>query len=76
MRLFDIHLFESAVMGSVSKYLINHCPCPVLVIKLESGEIEARKKMTEAKNATFEQVLGKFVYWRFWCVMYLYVSFL
>ncbi|KAI8882074.1 hypothetical protein K501DRAFT_221802 [Backusella circina FSU 941] len=51
---------KSAVMGSVSKFLINHCPCPVLVIKLEPEEIEARKQMTDAKNATFEHVLARF----------------
>lgn len=45
-------------MGSVSNYLTKHCPCPVLVVKVDPSEIEERKEMNEKKNAKFADVLG------------------
>ncbi|GAA5796953.1 hypothetical protein HPULCUR_002331 [Helicostylum pulchrum] len=49
---------KRAVMGSVSSHLAKHCPCPVLVVKIDHSEIEARKEMNEKKNAKFADVLG------------------
>ncbi|KAI8984191.1 hypothetical protein BDF20DRAFT_370868 [Mycotypha africana] len=49
---------KRSVMGSVSSYLIRHCPCPVLVCKVEPSEIEARKEQNRQKQATFEEVLS------------------
>jgi hypothetical protein len=46
-------------MGSVSNFLTRHCPCPVLILKLESSEIEARKALNDKKQAAFSEVLGK-----------------
>lgn len=46
-------------MGSVSSYLTKHCPCPVLICKLEPSEIEARKELDSKKQATFTDVLSK-----------------
>ncbi|KAG2236110.1 hypothetical protein BDF21DRAFT_462700 [Thamnidium elegans] len=51
---------KRAVMGSVSNYLAKHCPCPVLVVKVDHSEIEARKEMNEKKNAKFADVLASF----------------
>ncbi|KAI9474278.1 MAG: hypothetical protein EXX96DRAFT_611074 [Benjaminiella poitrasii] len=48
---------KRTVLGSVSNYLTKHCPCPVMVIKLEPGEIEARKELNEQKKASFVEVM-------------------
>lgn len=48
------------VMGSVSSYLTRHCPCPVLICKLDPSEIEARKELDSKKQATFVEVLSKY----------------
>lgn len=45
-------------MGSVSNYLTRHCPCPVLIVKLDPSEIEARKVLNDKKAANFAEVLG------------------
>ncbi|CAO3693494.1 unnamed protein product [Rhizopus stolonifer] len=50
---------KRAMMGSVSSFLVKHCPCPVLVVKLNQQEIEDRKEMNRKKNDTFMDVLGK-----------------
>ncbi|KAI8642207.1 hypothetical protein BD408DRAFT_443714 [Parasitella parasitica] len=51
---------KRTVMGSVSSYLTRHCPCPVLVCKLEPSEIEARKELDSKKQASFAEVLNAF----------------
>jgi hypothetical protein len=48
-------------MGSVSNYLVRHCPCPVLIVKLDPSEIEARKELNEKKAANFNEVFGMFI---------------
>ncbi|KAI9283254.1 hypothetical protein BY458DRAFT_495967 [Sporodiniella umbellata] len=53
---------KRAVMGSVSSFLVKHCPHPVLVVKLNTEEIEARKEMNKKKKDTFTEVLAKFDY--------------
>ncbi|CEG78741.1 hypothetical protein RMATCC62417_13306 [Rhizopus microsporus] len=53
---------KRAVLGSVSNYLVKHCPSPVLVIKLSCKEIEARKELNRKKQDTFTEVLAKFDY--------------
>ncbi|KAG1336773.1 hypothetical protein G6F62_006146 [Rhizopus arrhizus] len=53
---------KRTVLGSVSNYLVRHCPCPVLVVKLSQEEIEARKEMNNKKKNTFTEVLAKFDY--------------
>ncbi|CAO3608521.1 unnamed protein product [Mucor fragilis] len=51
---------KRTVMGSVSSYLTKHCPCPVLICKLDPSEIEARKEMDSKKQASFVEVLNAF----------------
>lgn len=48
-------------MGSVSSYLTRHCPCPVLICKLDPSEIEARKELDSKKQASFAEVFGKYI---------------
>lgn len=55
-------MLSRAVMGSVSNHLAKHCPCPVLVVKIDHSEIEARKEMNEKKNAKFADVLGMYIF--------------
>lgn len=45
-------------MGSVSTHLIRHCPCPVLVCKLENSEIEERKGLNDQKQTAIADFLG------------------
>ncbi|KAI8360013.1 hypothetical protein BD560DRAFT_405209 [Blakeslea trispora] len=51
--------FKRSILGSISNYLTKHCPCPVLVVKLEPQEIEARKELQEKKQTTFIDVYSK-----------------
>ncbi|KAI8090926.1 uncharacterized protein B0P05DRAFT_527996 [Gilbertella persicaria] len=51
---------KRTVMGSVSNFLTHHCPCPVLVIKLDPQEIEARKELNEKKQTNFAEVYDVF----------------
>ncbi|CAO3649518.1 unnamed protein product [Mucor hiemalis] len=51
---------KRSVMGSVSNYLTRHCPCPVLIVKLDPSEIEARKVLNDKKAANFAEVLDSF----------------
>jgi hypothetical protein len=51
---------DRAVMGSVSNFLTHHCPCPVLILKLEPIEIEARKSLNDKKQVAFNEVLGNY----------------
>ncbi|KAG1113226.1 hypothetical protein G6F42_014523 [Rhizopus arrhizus] len=51
---------KRTVMGSVSTYLTRHCPCPVLICKLEPSEIEARKELDSKKQASFAEVFDAF----------------
>ncbi|KAI8886253.1 adenine nucleotide alpha hydrolases-like protein [Backusella circina FSU 941] len=51
---------KRAVMGSVSSYLVEHCPCPVLVVKLEHDEIEARKELDANKHTHLQHVFARF----------------
>jgi hypothetical protein len=47
------------MLGSVSNFLTRHCPCPVLIVKMDPSEIEARKEMNDKKQASFNNILGK-----------------
>ncbi|KAI7891944.1 uncharacterized protein EV154DRAFT_506445 [Mucor mucedo] len=49
---------KKAVMGSVSSYLTRHCPCPVMVMKLEQSEIDARNDLNSQKDQTFADILA------------------
>ncbi|KAI8358495.1 hypothetical protein EDC96DRAFT_514535 [Choanephora cucurbitarum] len=51
---------KRSILGSISSYLTKNCPCPVLVVKLEHREIEARKELQEKKRATFAEVYAQF----------------
>lgn len=51
--------YDRTMMGSVSSYLTRHCPCPVLIVKLDPAEIEARKELNDKKQANFHSILGK-----------------
>ncbi|KAI8976031.1 hypothetical protein BDB01DRAFT_908490 [Pilobolus umbonatus] len=54
-------VIKRTMMGSVSNYLIRHCSCAVLVLKLDPEEIEERKALDENKKNTFSDVLAKLV---------------
>lgn len=54
--------YDRTVMGSVSNYLTHHCPCPVLVLKLEPAEIEARKALDLKKQDAFTELLGRIIF--------------
>lgn len=45
-------------MGSVSNHLTRHCPCPVMVMKIDQTEIDARKELNDHKEAKFADILG------------------
>jgi hypothetical protein len=50
-----------AVMGSVSSYLVEHCPCPVLIMKLEHDEVEDRKELNANKSSHLQHVFGRLI---------------
>jgi hypothetical protein len=56
-----LKIFIRAVMGSVSSYLVEHCPCPVLVVKLEHDEIEDRKELNANKSSHLQHVFGRLI---------------
>ncbi|KAI7905282.1 uncharacterized protein BX663DRAFT_541476 [Cokeromyces recurvatus] len=51
---------KRAVLGSVSSYLTKHCPCPVLVIKLDNEEIEARKELHKKKEISLVGIMNNY----------------
>ncbi|ORX48256.1 adenine nucleotide alpha hydrolases-like protein, partial [Hesseltinella vesiculosa] len=47
---------KGAILGSVSSYLVRHCPCPVMIVKLTDEELAERKKFEGVKKRNFALV--------------------
>ncbi|KAI8372831.1 uncharacterized protein BYT42DRAFT_547875 [Radiomyces spectabilis] len=49
---------KRTLLGSVSDYLVKHCPCPVLIVKLTEDDLQAREALEKTKDSNFSQLMA------------------